>query len=90
MERNGKSDVVEMSCMEARMLSSRYLDGDLDLAAFVRVDAHLNHCLHCSAIYGGIRNVVALLGSDEVFPLPAGIEERFYNRLVEPSGRCAS
>ena len=75
MERNGKFDVVEMSCVEVRKLTSRYLDGDLDLD--VRVDAHLDHCGHCSAIYRGIRNVVALLGSDEVFPSPAGIQERF-------------
>lgn len=90
MARNGESDVVEISCVEVRTLTNGYLDGDLDLDAYVRVDAHLDRCGHCSAIYDGMRNVVALLGSDEVFPLPAGLEERLYNRLVEPGGGRAS
>src|SRR2546430_13532613 len=44
-----------------------YLDGDLELETFVRVDAHLEHCNHCAAIYDGVRNIVALLGSAEAF-----------------------
>ena len=88
MEPIRESDVIEISCVEVRTLTSRYLDGDLDLDTYVRVDAHLDHCRQCSAIYDGMRNVVGLLGSDKVFPSPAGLEERLHIRLVE-SGGCA-
>ncbi len=78
--------VVEMHCKEVRRRIVEYLDGDLDLETFVRVDAHLEHCNHCAAIYDGVRNIVALLGSEEAFEFPAGLGDRLYDRLRESQG----
>ena len=85
MEREKQSAIVEMTCMEVRTLNVAYLDGNLSLEANIRVDAHLKHCRHCSAIYDGIRNVVALLASDELFEIPAGLDERLQDALMGSS-----
>jgi predicted anti-sigma-YlaC factor YlaD len=75
------SEVVEMHCKGVRRLMVEYLDGDLDLEAFVRVDAHLEYCAHCAALFDGVRNIVALLGSEQAFELPAGLSDRLYDRI---------
>jgi predicted anti-sigma-YlaC factor YlaD len=85
MERKVQSAIVEMTCMEVRTRNVEYLDGSLSLDAYIRVDAHLEHCHHCSAIYDGIRNVVALLASDELFEIPAGLDERLQDGLMGSS-----
>jgi Putative zinc-finger len=86
MSPNRQTAVVEMSCVEVRRLINDYLDGDLNLEAYVRIDAHLDKCGHCSALCNGVRNVVSLLGSGEVFPLPQGIEGRLLQHLIESLG----
>jgi predicted anti-sigma-YlaC factor YlaD len=73
--------VVEMHCMAARRLIVDYLDGDLDLEILVRIDAHLEHCDHCWAIVDGVRNVVALLGSEEAFMMPDDLRDRLFDWL---------
>jgi Putative zinc-finger len=78
--------VIEMHCKEVRRLIVQYLDGELELEALVRVDAHLEHCDHCKAIYDGARNIVLLLGSEKIFELPKGLSDRLYERLIEPEG----
>jgi len=85
MEPNQESAIVEMTCMEVRSLSTDYLEGSLGLGTYVRVDAHLDHCRHCCAIYDGIRNVVAMLGSDDFFPVPRGLDERLRDVLAGDS-----
>src|SRR4051794_29113847 len=82
MEQKPQSAIVEMSCIEVRALIVDYLDGNLELDAYIRVDTHLEHCRHCSAIYDGIRNVVALLGSGELFQPPSGLDKRLYHVLI--------
>jgi predicted anti-sigma-YlaC factor YlaD len=82
MELNEKSAIIEITCMEVRRLNADYLDGNLGLDEYIRVDAHLEHCGHCSAIYDGIRNVVTLLASDEFFQVPDGLDERLCDALM--------
>jgi predicted anti-sigma-YlaC factor YlaD len=86
MERHRESAIVELSCMEVRTLNADYLEGELGLDTYIRVDAHLEHCRHCSAIYDGIRNVVSLLGSEELFQAPDQMEGRLYEALTGSGG----
>jgi Putative zinc-finger len=86
MERNEQSAIVEMTCIEVRALITDYLDGDLGLDEYIRADAHLDHCIHCSAIYDGVRNVVALLAADGLFPVSSGLEERLHALLLRDDG----
>jgi predicted anti-sigma-YlaC factor YlaD len=60
-----------------------YIDGDLELEGYVRVDAHLDECDHCAALYKGVLNVVSLLGSGEIYPLPQEIQHRLLQRWNE-------
>jgi anti-sigma factor RsiW len=87
MERNQQSAIVEMTCMQVRALIVDYLDGNLGLDEYIRVDAHLDHCDHCSAIFDGVRNVVVLLGSDELFQVPSGLDERLHDELIRVEAR---
>jgi len=82
MEREEQAAIIEMTCMEVRTLNVEYLDGNLSLDGYIRVDAHLEHCRHCSAIYDGIRNVLALLASGEIFEVPAGLGEQLQDALM--------
>jgi Putative zinc-finger len=82
MDRNEQAAIVEMTCVDVRALSVDYFDGDLRLDGYIRVDAHLHQCPHCSAIYNGLRNVVELLACDELFPMPEGLDKRIYKAVI--------
>lgn len=86
MEGNVQPAIVEMSCMEVRAVNVHYLEGELRLEPYVRVDEHIKDCGHCSAIYDGVRNMVALLGSGELFKVPHGFDEHLYDALMKSDG----
>ena len=90
MKSNEQPAIVEMTCMEVRALSGDYLEGDLGLDAYIRIDGHLKQCGHCSAVYDGLRNVIELLASDELFEVPNGLEESIYNKVIGSSGSCSN
>jgi len=46
------------------------------------IGEHLRTCDHCRAVYEGLRNIVRLLGDEEVIELPEGFSQRLYNRLL--------
>ena len=74
-----------MTCIQVRALIVDYLEGDVGLDGYIRVDAHLGHCDHCSSIYDGVRNVVALLASDDLFEVPSGLDVRLSDLLARSS-----
>jgi len=82
MEPSEQPAIIEMTCTEVRARSVDYFDGDLRLEGYIRVDAHLRQCPHCSAIYSGLRNIVELLACDELFPVPNGLDERVYKAVI--------
>lgn len=90
MKSDEQPAIVEITCTEARALSVDYLAGDLGLDGYIRIDAHLKQCGPCSAVYHGMRNVVELLASDELFEVPNGLEESIYNRVIGSLGSCSS
>ena len=90
MKSNEQLAIVEIACTEVRTMSVDYLEGDLSLDAFIRIDAHLKHCGRCSAVYDGMRNVVELLASDELFELPDGLEESIYNKVIGSLGSSSN
>ncbi len=58
-----------------------YMEEDMTPELRARIDAHLRHCHHCSAVYDGVRNVVQLLGSEQSIELPQGFSQRLHKRL---------
>lgn len=77
-----KVKILEIDCYEVRRELVNYMEEDIKPKLRARIDAHLRHCHHCTAVYDGVRNVVQLLGSDESIELPAGFSQRLYKRLL--------
>ena len=62
--------VARVSCQERRDLLHGYLDGELDLAATLEIERHLQSCQSCARAYGNqrilrsaIRSMVGTAGS---------------------------
>jgi anti-sigma factor RsiW len=62
---------------------SNYLDGEITPELRSKMEQHLRGCRRCSAVLNGTRNIVALIGDDRSFALPAGFGERLYSRLQQ-------
>jgi len=62
---------------------SNYLDGDLDPEVKRAMDDHFAQCRQCVAVRDGMRNVVSLYGSEQMFTLPTGFHPRLHRRLVD-------
>ena len=74
--------VAEISCREViRELS--IIDQGVGPELRLQIEEHLAHCLHCTAIYDGTRNVIRLVADDRVFELPEGFSQRLRNRLAK-------
>ena len=72
---------IEISCLEVWREISNYIDETVDPELRARMEAHLKHCDHCSAVLDGARNVVTLVGDGRSFDLPSGFGHRLYEKL---------
>jgi predicted anti-sigma-YlaC factor YlaD len=77
-----KLGFLEIDCYQVPRELSDYLEGDLAPQLRFRIEAHLQTCDHCRAVYDGLRNIVQLLGEEEVIELPEGFSQRLYKRLL--------
>ena len=77
-----KLKIIEIDCYEVRRELVNYMEDDIEPELRARIDAHLQNCDHCTAVYDGVRNVVALLGDEEFIGLPEGFSQRLYKRLI--------
>jgi hypothetical protein len=76
----------ELNCQEVIREISDYLDREIGVEMRIRMERHFRGCQHCTAILDGARNVVALVGDNRTFLLPAGFSERLRERLkIEPA-----
>ncbi|HZQ93256.1 MAG TPA: MEDS domain-containing protein [Terriglobales bacterium] len=71
----------EISCREVWREVSNYLDGDLDAKLRARIERHLKHCRHCTAVVSGTANTVRLIGDEQAFELPASFSNRLRGKL---------
>ena len=77
-----KASVIEIDCYQVRRELSDYVEGDLTPQLRLRIEEHLQTCNHCRAVYDGLRNIMRLLGDEEVIELPEGFSQRLYKRLL--------
>ena len=77
-----KPGFVEIDCYQVRRELSDYVEGDLTPHLRLRIEQHLQTCDHCRAVYDGLRNIVRLLGDEELIELPEGFSQRLYKRLL--------
>ncbi len=75
--------VIEIPCEHVWREISNYLDGEVTPELRKRMEQHFRGCRRCLAVLNGTRNVVALVGDEQHFPLPAGFGERLYLKLQE-------
>jgi anti-sigma factor RsiW len=68
--------IVEISCVEVWRDISDYVDDDLDRDTKARLEYHFGHCRDCKAVLDGMRNLVALVGDDQVFEFDDRINDR--------------
>jgi hypothetical protein len=73
---------VEISCQEVIRELSNYIDNDLSAGLREQITEHLPSCLHCTAVYDGMRNMITLMGDRRVFELPSGFSQRLRERLA--------
>jgi putative zinc finger protein len=76
-----RPQTIEISCLEVWREISNYIDETVDPQLRARIEEHLKHCNHCSAVLDGSRNVVALVGDGRSFDLPSGFGQRLYDKL---------
>ena len=77
-----KPAVIEIDCYQVRWELSDYLEGDLAPQFRLRIEQHLQTCDRCRAVYDGLRNIVRLLGDEELIELPEGFSQRLHKRLL--------
>ena len=75
--------VIEISCVEVWQEISNYIDDDVEPEVRSRMGAHFKVCRHCSAVLGGTRNVVKLIGDGAEFEVPANLGTRLYQKLEQ-------
>ena len=78
-----KPQTIEISCLEVWREISNYVDETVDPELRARMEEHLKHCDHCSAVLDGARNVVSLVADGRSFELPKGFGQRLYQRLKD-------
>lgn len=76
---------MEISCLEVIRELSNYIDVDVTPELREQIVAHLPGCLHCTAVYDGLRNTITLIGDGRSFDLPAGFSHRLRSRLAKIS-----
>ena len=62
----------EMNCDDARILMHGHLDGELDLAADLEIQRHLEECPRCASEYAALRAMRTRLKDDDVSLRGAG------------------
>lgn len=77
-----KTRTIEISCLEVWREISNFVDEAVDAELRARMEEHLKHCNHCSAILDGTRNVVALMADGRSFDVPKGFGDRLRQRLL--------
>jgi hypothetical protein len=77
-----KSMIVEISCFEVWKRLSDYVDDDIEPDLKTRLTYHFARCRDCKALLDGTRNVVALMGDEQAFELPAGVGQRISSALA--------
>jgi hypothetical protein len=71
----------EISCREVRREISNYLDEEIPAELTMRIDRHIARCSGCRALFDGTRNVLELVSTGEVFPLPPKFSSRLFLKL---------
>jgi len=73
---------LEISCLEVQRELSNYLDDEVTRSLRSRIEMHVLKCPGCRAVFDGVRNVILLVGSEELIELPPDFSQRLYRKLM--------
>lgn len=73
---------LEISCFEVQRELSNYIDDDLTLALRNRIEIHVSKCSGCRAVFDGVKNVIVLVGTENLIELPTDFSRRLSTRLM--------
>ena len=80
-----------MNCDDARMLMHGHLDGELDLAADLEVQRHIEGCPRCASEYAVMRAMCTRFKDEALrFEAPAALKEKIRRALSVPSSSSPS
>src|SRR5208282_6828251 len=80
----------DMNCDDARILMHGHLDGELDLAADLEIQRHLEECPRCASEYAALRAMRTRLKDEEFrFEAPASLREKI-RRAIPASSQSRS
>ncbi|MBS1851523.1 MAG: MEDS domain-containing protein [Acidobacteria bacterium] len=83
MEKQEKPDSRDPACQEAWKEISAYLDGALDDATRLRLEAHFATCAACQSILEGAENIKRLMNDSRAFDIPGHVSRRLYSKLEQ-------
>jgi anti-sigma factor RsiW len=66
---------------------SDYLDDNLDRAALVELELHLERCEDCRLVVDTTRKTIEIFCKAEPIPLPADVRQRLHSALFQRLGR---
>ncbi len=70
-----------MNCRKAINEISNYLNGDLDDELRQTIQAHLDGCHHCHAVFDTTKKTIQLYCDGKLFELPNGVRQRLHEAL---------
>ncbi len=74
-----------MNCQHAKPLINPYADGELEAAAILELEQHLQSCSACAPAWRNLQSLQKTLKSDALyFPAPAGLLQRIKAELPSP------
>ncbi len=73
---------LEISCFEVQRELSNYIDDDLTPVLRNRIEIHVSKCPGCRAVFDGVKNVIVLVGTEDLIELPLDFSRRLYRRLI--------
>lgn len=80
-----------MNCQQAKLLLDPYADGELEAAAILELEQHLQHCSACGVAWRNLQNLKETLKQDELyFTAPEELRRRIQSALPSPVKRSPS
>lgn len=70
-----------LNCKKAINQISGYLDGALDDELKKVLEAHLDKCHHCHAVFDTTKKTIELYCDGKLFPLPDDVRTRLHEAL---------
>lgn len=79
-----------MNCQQAKRLIDPYADGELEAAAILELEQHLQSCAACGRVWHNLQSLKKTLKQDSLyFPAPEELRDRIKSQLPLPSKAIA-